>query len=82
MPEATFVGALITLIENLASSPQLLVLLLLEGTRIIVAARRPFPSKLPHTEMSRYEFWLQVVKAILNAAPSIGLVASIFFVRF
>lgn len=78
------IEALISLIENLASSPQLLVILLLEGYRVFVSSRhaRAKPSTVRMAPMHKYEFWLTALRYILNAAPSIGLTISIFFVRF
>lgn len=75
--------ALISLIENLASSPQLLVILLLEGYRVTMSTKYGGKTLPPNSErMTRYQFWLLWWRATLNAAPSVGLTISIFFVRF
>ena len=74
-------AALITLIENMASAPQILAVLLLEGTRIVYRRNALKPSG-PRPDLKKYEFLLEVWRSSLNAAPSIGLTVSIFFVRF
>ncbi len=74
-------AALITLIENMASAPQILAVLLLEGTRIVYRRNALKPSR-PRPDIKRYGFLLGVWPAGLNAAPSVGSTVSNFLVRF
>ena len=73
--------AVIELIRNLASAPQILAVLLLEGTRIIY--RRNEPKQVgPQKQIGMYEFVIEIWNKSLNSAPSIGLIVSMFYVKF
>ncbi len=75
--------AVIQLVGNLAQTPQILAIILIEGARILVRRESGGGQKLTASgHMTRYEFVLRLWWSFLNAAPSLGLVASIFFVRF
>ena len=71
----------IELIKNLASAPQLLTILVLEGIRIVYRRKYAAPAG-PRADLKPLELFLEVWRSSLNAAPSIGLTVSIFFVRF
>lgn len=74
--------AFIHLIDNLASAPQILAVLLLEGTRVVYGRQFFKKPSGPQPKLRPFEFFLEVWRSGLNAAPSIGLVVSIFFVEF
>ena len=71
----------IELIKNLASAPQLLTILVLEGIRIVYRRKESKPHG-PQPELTGNKLVLEMWRSTLNAAPSIGLTVSIFFVRF
>lgn len=87
MEPLTFWGefglAFLDLVANLSTVPQLLALLLLEIVRTFAKRRSGGQNMPPNVaQMKKFEFWLHITWAVLNALPSIVLAISIFFVRF
>ncbi len=74
--------AVVALIENLASAPQLLVVLTMELVRLWRRGRNGDKAKDMYKGLHTRELVLIGFQSSLSAAPSLVIALSIFFVRF
>ncbi len=74
--------AAIALIENLASAPQLLVVLVMELVRLWRRGKNTMSLRETYKGLTKGELYLIAFQSSLSASPSLIIALSIFFVRF